>query len=185
MKKILLHICCAPCAIFPINLLKERGFKVQGFFFNPNIHPLREYNRRLEAVLSFAKTSSLEIDCSPYEPKLFFQVTNQKEEAPVRCYACWQLRLKQVALKAKENKFEYFTSTLLGSPYQDTTKLEEIGRQLAEETEVEFFIADFKSGFRQAHNEARDLGIYCQKYCGCIYSEIERSKTKNEKICCK
>ncbi len=180
MKKILLHICCAPCAIFPANLLRQQGFQVKGLFFNPNIHPLSEYNRRLQAVYDYAKSVSLEFENNLYDPKVFFHAIYQKEDAPVRCHICWQLRLKQTALKAKENSFEYFSSTLLGSPYQDTSILEQIGRQLTEETGVEFLALDFKSGFRQAHQEAKKAGMYCQKYCGCIYSELERFKTKDE-----
>ena len=87
---------------------------------------------------------------------------------------CWELRLKKTALFAKDNGYSFFSSTLLVSPYQDQDALKKIGEKIAVESGVAFYYEDFRPGFRKAHEDAKAQGFYCQKYCGCIYSEIER-----------
>lgn len=173
---LLLHTCCAPCLIYPLEKLTLEGFKVTGFFYNPNIHPLAEYTRRKEAfgVLS----PGVEIIYPEYSPVEFFQAVNLKEAAPARCAICWRLRLAKTAQRAKAEGFEYFSTTLLVSPYQDQELLKKAGNEAAADAGVEFYYEDFRTGFRKAHTQARAKGIYCQKYCGCIYSEIERNKKK-------
>jgi predicted adenine nucleotide alpha hydrolase (AANH) superfamily ATPase len=178
MDKILLHTCCAPCLIYPLERLRESGFLVSGYFYNPNIHPFSEYINRKNAVESL--DSGVAIDFPEYKPQDFFQAINGFEVFPGRCAICWELRLKKTALAAKEKGFTYFTTTLLVSPYQDQELLKRIGDNVAKETGVDFYYEDFRPGFRKAHDEAKAKGIYCQKYCGCIYSEIERCK-KSEK----
>jgi len=173
---LLLHTCCAPCLIYPLEKLKLEGFKVTGFFYNPNIHPLSEYTRRKEALGILGPDA--EIIYPEYAPQEFFREVNLNKEAPYRCAVCWKVRLKETARKAKELGFQYFTTTLLVSPYQDNELLKKIGNEVAVEAHVEFYYADFRLGFRKAHNEARAKGIYCQKYCGCVYSEIERGNKK-------
>ena len=173
---ILLHTCCAPCLIYPLEKLTLEGFKVTGFYYNPNIHPLAEYLRRKDALGVLA--AGVEIIYPEYLPVEFFRAVNLKEDAPARCALCWNLRLVKTAARAKEEGFKYFSTTLLVSPYQDQELLKKIGNEVAREAGIEFYYADFRPGFRQAHTQARAKGIYCQKYCGCIYSEIERSKKK-------
>ena len=173
---VLLHTCCAPCLIYPLEKLKQEGFEVAGFFYNPNIHPLAEYTRRKEALTVLAP--GLEIIYPEYSPREFFNAVNLKEELPGRCAICWKSRLKKTAQTAKENGFEYFTTTLLVSPYQDQELLKKIGNDVSAEEGVKFYYADFRPGFRKAHDEAKAKGVYCQRYCGCIYSEMERSKKK-------
>lgn len=170
--KLLLHTCCGPCLIYPLEKLIFEGFTVKGFFYNPNIHPYTEYNKRKEAVTALGP--DIEVIYPQYSPQEFFQAVNLKEELPARCAICWRLRLKKTAETARESGFKYFTTTLLVSPYQDQELLKKIGNEVGKEERIEFYYADFRSGFRQAHNEARVKGIYCQKYCGCVYSEIER-----------
>lgn len=172
--KILLHTCCAPCLLYPLKRLKEQGNEVRGYFYNPNIHPYEEYKKRLQAVDQLKKDIDTEIIYPEYKPEDFFQEINFKESAPLRCSLCWALRLKKTACAAKEAGFDSFTTTLLVSPYQDQTLLKNIGQSIAKEQALSFYYEDFRSGFREAHNQAKSLGIYCQKYCGCIYSEIER-----------
>jgi len=174
--KVLLHTCCAPCLIYPLEKLKQEGFEVVGFFYNPNIQPLAEYTRRREALMVLAPDA--QIFYPEYSPCEFFREVNLKEDVPGRCAICWRFRLKKTAQAAKERGFEYFTTTLLVSPYQDQELLNKIGNEVALEEGVKFYYADFRPGFRKAHNEAKAKGVYCQKYCGCIYSEIERSIKK-------
>lgn len=172
--KILLHICCGPCLIYPLKRLNDQDFKVKGFFYNPNIFPIAEYSRRKDAAAVLSKDLQLEVEYPEYLPSEFSQAINANLQAPERCAGCWRLRLRKTALYAKENGFEAFSSTLLVSPYQNQELLKQIGAQAAEEAGVKFYYEDFRAGFRQAHEEARGKGIYCQKYCGCSYSELER-----------
>ncbi|MDD5196137.1 MAG: epoxyqueuosine reductase QueH [Candidatus Omnitrophica bacterium] len=174
--ELLLHTCCAPCLIYPLEVLRNVGFKVTGFFYNPNIHPLAEYLRRKEALAVLS--SGIEFIYPEYSPQEFFRLVNLNEEAPERCSICWRERLKKTARSARSAGFKYFTTTLLVSPYQDQELLKKIGNEVAAEEGVEFYYADFRAGFRKAHDEAKAKGVYCQRYCGCIYSEIERSKKK-------
>jgi predicted adenine nucleotide alpha hydrolase (AANH) superfamily ATPase len=176
--KILLHTCCAPCLIFPLRRLRENGFEVAGFFYNPNIHPFAEYKNRKQAVADFSRSAEVDVVYPEYEPQQFFRVVNLKEADPARCSLCWSLRLRETAQRAKENGCEYFSTTLLVSPYQDQAALHKIANNIAQEEGVNFYYEDFRPGFQEAHQEARAKGIYCQKYCGCIYSEIERHKKK-------
>jgi len=171
---ILLHICCGPCLIYPLKSLNSQGFKAKGFFYNPNIHPVSEYNRRKEAVAFLSNGLQLEVEYPEYMPLDFIQAIGTDLSAPQRCLHCWKMRLSRTALYAQANGFDAFTSTLLVSPYQDQESLKELGNQVAEEAKVGFYYEDFREGFRAAHDEARSKGIYCQKYCGCSFSEAER-----------
>ena len=177
--KILLHVCCAPCMIYPLEVLRGKGYEVSGVFYNPNIHPFAEYNSRKSAVEAYAKTSDIDVSFPEYRPREYFRITHLNEEAPKRCELCWTMRLSHTAKSAKEKGFEYFTSTLLVSPYQDQELLKRIGEDVSRTEGVGFYYEDFRPGFRKAHDQAHELGIYCQRYCGCIYSEMERSKAKN------
>lgn len=168
--KLLLHICCAPCEIYPLEALRAKGFEVTGFFYNPNIHPFSEYNNRRQAFEDYSKRANLEMIFPEYQPQEFFRTVNMNEDSPGRCAFCWRLRLHKTALVAKEIGCKSFTTTLLVSPYQNHELLKKIGEDIAQKEEIEFYYEDFRPGFREAHNKARQQGIYCQKYCGCLYS---------------
>ena len=179
--KILLHTCCAPCVIYPLESLRAKGYNVAGFFYNPNVHPFADYTNRKNAVEGYAAELAFEVTYPEYLPQEFFHAINQKEEKPGRCETCWELRLRKTAQAAKEKGFDAFTTTLLVSPYQDQEALKRIGEAIAKETGVTFYYEDFRPGFRKAHDQAKAKGIYCQKYCGCIYSEIERYQKPKKK----
>lgn len=181
--KLLLHICCAPCLIYPLNILREKSYDVEGFFYNPNIHPFSEYSRRRQAVEEYQQSCRLKVDFPDYLPQEFFREVHQKEESPQRCANCWKLRLRETAKAAKEKCCGFFTTTLLVSPYQDQGALREVGEDAARAEGVAFFYQDFRPGFRKAHDEARAKGMYCQRYCGCLYSQIERYSKKSIKDC--
>lgn len=176
--KLLIHICCAPCLIHPLEVLRLEGFKVSGLFYNPNIHPFLEYDQRKQGV--FKLDASMELICPDYLPQDFFRMISFKEDSPARCPVCWRLRLQKTASIAKFKGFDYFTSTLLASPYQDHEALKRIGGEAAKEEGIKFYYADFRPGFRKAQDEARVKGLYMQKYCGCIYSEVERYSKKQK-----
>jgi hypothetical protein len=174
--KLLLHTCCAPCLIYPLEQLNEKGFRVTGLFYNPNIHSFSEYKNRRQAVEDFSQAGNIEVIYPEYKPEEFFQAINLKETSPKRCNICWSLRLKKTARLAKEKEFDSFSTTLLVSPYQDQELLKKIGDDISMQEDMSFYYQDFRPGFKKAHDEARKKGIYCQRYCGCIYSEIERCK---------
>jgi len=174
--KVLLHTCCAPCLIYPLERLRAQGHKVEGFFYNPNIHPFNEYKNRKQAVIDYSRIGSVNVIYPEYDPAEFFQAVNLQEALPGRCRLCWALRLRKAAQTAKEGRFDAFSTTLLVSPYQNQELIKKIGSVISAEEGVNFYYEDFRPGFRKAHQQARTQGIYCQNYCGCIYSEIERCR---------
>lgn len=177
--RLLLHTCCAPCLIYPLEQLGNKGFEIEGFFYNPNVHPFGEYKTRKQAVIDFNnKISRINISYSQYLPEEYFRAVNLGEAGPGRCSMCWSLRLKKTAQAAKADGFDAFSTTLLVSPYQNQDLLRKIGEVIAGEYGVKFYFEDFRPGFRKAHDLAKSQGLYRQKYCGCIYSEIERYNKK-------
>ena len=140
------------------------------YYYNPNIHPFAEYRLRMQSAEDLAGDMQAGFICPDYLPQDFFRVVCGSEAQKKRCLVCWDLRMGQTAEFARSNGFDYFSTTLLVSPYQDQEALKKIGVDVAAKTGVKFYDEDFRPGFRQAHEHARAKGIYCQKYCGCIYS---------------
>lgn len=188
--KLLLHICCANCAAYPVARLKEEGFELTGYFYNPNIHPSSEYKARKDALVQYLEAINLPYIISRrYDIESFFRTTAGKEEFPVRCSQCYHLRLQEAANFAGENNFKYFTTTLLISPYQQHDEIKRIGELLSRDSGALFYYEDFRPGFRSSHQMTEALNLYHQKYCGCIFSERERfmkeyRPKKEEKVCC-
>ncbi|MBC7326870.1 epoxyqueuosine reductase QueH [bacterium] len=177
--KILLHTCCAPCATFVVKSLREEGFEPVLFFYNPNIHPLSEYLLREEAVKLFAEKENLEVIYGEYGLVQFLREVVFREGN--RCTICYYLRLSRTAQYAKENGFQFFTTTLLLSPYQKQETIMELGKQLEKETGVQFLFRDFRPGYYESIRLSKELGLYRQKYCGCIYSEEEALRQRLER----
>jgi len=178
---ILLHICCAPCAIFPIEAMVKEKHRMAGFFYNPNIHPYSEYLKRKDALEKYSKEAGINVIYPEYDVERYFQHIVYNEDIRNRCPVCWWLRLLSTAKFAKENGFDAFTTTLLGSPYQDHEMLKIIGEDVAKKTEVGFFYMDFRTGFKDGQERAKEKGIYRQNYCGCIFSEKEKLESKKTK----
>ncbi|MFC1704244.1 epoxyqueuosine reductase QueH [Candidatus Omnitrophota bacterium] len=178
--KLLLHTCCGPCFIYPYRTLQDQGFEVAGYFYNPNIHPFSEYNNRRAAIEKIAQDVEAEVISPEYDFEEFFWAIEKNTASPARCKKCWQLRLIKTAECAKEKGYDSFSTTLLVSPYQDIEAIKEIGSSVADNTGIQFHFQDFRPGFKAAHQEARVKGIYCQKYCGCLYSEKERYQKKKK-----
>ena len=173
--KFLLHICCAPCAIYPVEQLKREGFEVQGLWYNPNIHPYQEYRRRLESFKDYAARVDLPIICKDeYGLSQFIREVVYRETE--RCLFCYRLRLKGAARIAKEREFPSFTSTLLVSQHQKHDLIKEVGGEAGKEAGVEFYYQDFRPGLKESIKLSKEMGLYRQQYCGCIYSEYERFK---------
>lgn len=170
--RILLHICCAPCFIYPFKeLIRESGDEVTGFFYNPNIHPAGEEERRRKALIDYAEKENFEVIFGEYNAEDFFKKIGKNREAPLRCAICWRMRLEKTAKTAKCEKYDAFTTTLLVSPYQDRDTIIQIGNEIGAKNGIKFMAIDFRKGFRGAQQQAREMGIYRQKYCGCVYSQ--------------
>jgi len=168
-----MHMCCASCAIYPVQALQSRGFEIKGLWFNPNIHPYLEYKSRLDALRKLQGLWGLDIDYDDrYGLKEFLRSVINDEDA--RCEYCYTVRLDRTAAKAKALKADAFTTSLLVSPYQNLDLIRARGIDLQNKYSVEFYFEDFRAGFREGRRIAGDLDIYRQKYCGCIYSEMER-----------
>jgi len=171
--KLLLHVCCANCAIYPLGVLREEGCEVMGFFYNPNIHPYQEYRQRLGAVREYETLADVKIVYrDSYDMEEFLRRVVFRESD--RCRVCYHLRLEATARTARRGKFDAFTSTLLHSRHQDHELIREIGDAVGKAQGVFFLYRDFRDGWREGIKESHRLGLYRQQYCGCIYSEKER-----------
>lgn len=182
--KLLLHVCCAPCALQPFLELVNNKNDVTGFFYNPNIYPIEEYQRRLGAIKKFSIRENFPVIFGEHESELFFTKISYPEKLPAkeRCPICWQLRLEKAAGQAKENKFDCFTTTLLTSPYQDHEQIKKIGLGLSDRYKIDFYYQDFRPLFRKSQDQARQRELYRQKYCGCVFSQTERKQKEKFKV---
>jgi len=171
--KLLLHICCAPCTIYPARILREEGVDLLGFFYNPNIHPYQEYQKRLETLQDYKKSQGLEVLISEgYPLEDFLRGLVQREGD--RCAFCYSHRLQAAAVIANKEGIRAFSTTLLYSRYQRHDLIREIGEQVARKYDLKFYYRDFREGWAEGQRSAREAGLYRQRYCGCIYSEKER-----------
>lgn len=176
---LLLHICCGPCGTYPINRLRELGFSVTGFWYNPNIHPYAEHERRRECVAAYASEVGLPMIWSEgYEMPLYFRQVAGHEERSERCATCYRLRLERTAREARERGFDAFTTTLLISPYQQQSVIRSIGEELAAWNGIEFYFENLRRGWGERGRLAREHHLYQQHYCGCIYSEVEAATAR-------
>jgi hypothetical protein len=175
MVNLLLHICCAGCLCAPLDELRSEGIKVHGYFYNPNIHPLLEFRKRLKAVHIFQESDPIEIDyCEEYGLREYLSEVNY--EGDNRCEDCYRLRLRTTAHHAKEKGFDAFCSTLLFSKQQDHDKIREMGEQIAEQIGIPFEYRDYRHLCECSKSIAKKKMLYRQSYCGCIFSEFERYK---------
>jgi predicted adenine nucleotide alpha hydrolase (AANH) superfamily ATPase len=173
---VLLHICCAPCTIYPLRILREQGITLKGLFFNPNIHPFLEYNKRLDTVREYTAREGLEVAVAEgYPIEDFLQKTVSMGQD--RCRYCYEVRLRYAAEQAREGLFDAFTTTLLYSRYQKHDLIRETGEIIAREFKVPFYYRDFRDGWEEGAQLSREMGLYRQKYCGCIFSERDRFLT--------
>ncbi len=172
--KILLHTCCSNCAIYPLEVLREKGYDIVLFWYNPNIHPYSEYKLRLDSLKKLQQIWNLNIlyEDDYREFYKFLRLVSGKEKE--RCNVCYRLRLESTAKKAKDLGIPNFTTTLLVSPYQNFDSIIKISIELSEKYGINFVEEDFRSGFKKAMGIAKALELYRQRYCGCIYSEAER-----------
>jgi len=172
-KPVLLHICCAPCSIATLKVFKENGFEPLGYFFNPNIHPYKEFSRRKETLRQYLEEEKVPLVIEEdYLLEDFLRMVVHKEKQ--RCLHCYRLRLETAARYAREKGMERFSTTLLISPYQKHDSIKEIGEEMADKYGLQFIYLDLRPVFRESLRQARERGLYLQGYCGCIFSEKER-----------
>lgn len=185
--KLLMHTCCAPCSIYCIDTLRKEAIEPVLYWYNPNIHPYTEYKQRRDTLKEYAQ--SIEVAAIFEEEYGLREFTkNVIGDLPNRCRNyCYKVRLEKTACYAKEHGYDAFITTLLVSPYQNQEALKQVGEELAKKYGVEFVYRDFRTGFREGQQKAIELGLYRQKYCGCIFSEedryqkqIERDRNKGE-----
>ena len=186
--KLLLHICCAPCSVMCIEKLREQNIDITGFWYNPNIHPYIEYKNRRDCLKEYSKMIDLDVIYKE-EYGLRNFTKNVINNLDNRCTYCYLCRLDEVAKYAKENGYDAFCTTLLISPYQKHDKIIEVAEALSKKYDIKFYYYDFRPYFREGQNKAREISLYMQKYCGCIFSERERykkeidsSKIKSDKL---
>ena len=182
--KVLLHTCCGPCSIYPIKILRNKGYDVTGYFYNPNIHPYKEFKKRLNTLENYAKEIDIPlITNDTYGLKYFLRNVVFKEDK--RCIFCYTSRLESCVNVAKKSGFNAFTSTLFYSKYQNHQLMIKIAEQIAEKYDVQFIYEDFRKGWQEGIDLSLKVNMYRQPYCGCIYSEQERyDKTlKKENEC--
>ena len=180
MNKTLLHTCCAPCSVSCVEQLRREGIEPIAYWFNPNIHPYQEYKARRDTLIGYADQIGMELIVQEdYGLRGF--VCAVAEDIDHRCEKCYEMRLEQAAEFASENGFSSFTSTLFVSPYQQHERMAEIAARAGKKWGVDFLYRDFRPGFRGGQQQARELGLYMQKYCGCIFSEEDRYRKKKKK----
>ncbi|MBN2120375.1 MAG: epoxyqueuosine reductase QueH [Candidatus Omnitrophica bacterium] len=173
MSKVLLHICCAGCATVCIQRLKAQGFEVSGVFYNPNIHPEEEYKKRKEDFFKISKKFSLKAVDAEYDLDSWFEFIKgceEEKEGGRRCSLCFEFRLRKVCNISAREGFDFFATSLTISPHKNSKIINQIGSSI----DVKRFLSrDFKKedGFKESVKLSKELGLYRQNYCGCIFSQ--------------
>ena len=186
-KRLLLHACCAPCSSYVLEYL-TKYFDIDLFYYNPNISPYSEYEKRISELKRLVTEMPLSGDTAiidgKYDPERFSEIANGLETLPEggeRCFKCYRLRMEEAAKAAAKQGYDYFTTTLSISPHKNAEKINEIGQELEHEYGVKYLYADFKKrdGYKRSIQLSHEYGLYRQNYCGCIYSKTAAEKQKN------
>lgn len=178
--KLLLHACCGPCSSYVLEYLNNY-FDITIYYYNPNIYPEKEYIRRKEELKTFVAkfNNKIKVIEEIYNPNDYYKNIKGLEklgEKSERCYKCYEFRLEHSAKYAKDNNYDYFTTTLSISPYKNAEWINEIGKQLEEKYDIKYLFADFKkkNGYKRSLELSKIYNLYRQDYCGCVYSKQER-----------
>lgn len=174
-KKILLHACCGICSGYPISYLKDMGYSVCVYFYNPNIYPFEEYQKRLEAERILCRHFECELIEGIYEPDVYYDFVNGYEEEPekgARCDKCFELRLTSAAEAAKNLNIKTFTTSMVISPHKNYERLTLIGEKIAQKFDLEYLSTNFRKqdGFLKTNKISKSLNLYRQNYCGCKFA---------------
>lgn len=186
VPKLLLHSCCAPCSSYVLEYLSDY-FEITVFYYNPNIFPESEYTKRIleqQTLINDMKaTHPVSFIAGSYDRERFFQMARGMEhlqEGGERCFRCYELRLEEAAMIAKEGEFDFFATTLSISPLKNAEKLNEIGNKVGEAYGVAYLQSDFKkkNGYKRSIELSKEFGLYRQDYCGCEFSYRDRQREK-------
>lgn len=178
---LLLHSCCAPCSSYVIEYL-SKYFKITIFYYNPNIYPREEYDKRVEEqkrlITEIPTKNKVDFIEGKYDSERFFALAKgfeQQKEGGERCFHCYELRLNEAAEMSRNGNYDYFTTTLSISPYKNAEKLNEIGERLAEKYGVRYLYCDFKKkgGYQRSIVLSKKYNLYRQNYCGCVFSKMQ------------
>lgn len=174
---LLLHACCAPCSSYVLEYLNSH-FDITLFFYNPNIYPKEEYQKRLDELKRLVQEMELEIKIieADYEPNEFFEISKGLEKLPERserCKKCYRLRLEKAADQAQKGGYDYFCTTLSISPHKNAEWINEIGNELSDTYGIQFLPSDFKkkNGYIRSIELSRKYNLYRQNFCGCVFSK--------------
>lgn len=187
--RLFLHSCCAPCSSYVLEYL-SRYFEITVFFYNPNISPAEEYEKRVEEIRRMIGEMEfvhpVKLVEGEYDPQVFLRMAKGMEHIPEggeRCFGCYRLRMEEAARLAKEGNYDYFTTTLSISPLKNAQKINEIGEELAEIYQVSHLPSDFKkkNGYKRSIELSGEYELYRQDYCGCVFSKREREENKMQK----
>ncbi len=178
-KRLLLHACCGPCLLEPLDALAAQADRVVVVYANPNIHPASEYERRRSALAGYAAGTGIEVVELPYAPEVWERdVAPLADQGVARCRACYALRLGMSARYAAENGFDALATTLSVSPYQDHVGIAGAGREAAAAAGIAWVDRDFRARYPEATRRSRELGMYRQNYCGCRFSRVEADQQR-------
>jgi epoxyqueuosine reductase len=177
--KLLMHICCANCCLYPLKTFSSRGIDIKGLWLNPNIHPYTEYKMRLDSLQNLQHEWDLDIEYIDNYGLIDFlrNVVNREDD---RCIFCYSIRLEATAKTAKKMGLDGFTTSLLVSPYQKFDIIMNTGKEMGRRYAIPFYAEDFRPGWHEGTRISKELGLYRQKYCGCVYSEMDRYLLKNK-----
>ena len=186
---LLLHVCCAPCSSYVLEYLSNY-FKITILYYNPNIYPETEFHKRQNELKEFIQKLNvkhkIELIETTYDSTPFYQTIKSLEhlgERSQRCYACYKLRMEESCKYAKKHNFDYFTTVLSISPYKNSDWINEIGKKLQEQYNINYLEADFKkkNGYQRSIELSKEYNLYRQDYCGCVYSQIEQKEKEKQK----
>ena len=190
VPSLLLHSCCAPCSSYVLEYLSNY-FHITIFYYNPNISSIEEYERRVEEqkrlIQELPVKNPIQFILGNYDPHRFYEMAKDMETLPeggARCENCYEMRLRETAVLAKEDGYDYFTTTLSISPHKNAAKLNEIGEHLAKELNISYLCSDFKkkNGYKRSTILSKEYNLYRQDYCGCIFSKVESEKRMRENL---
>jgi hypothetical protein len=177
--KLLLHICCGPCAVYPLESLRNQGMEVRGYFYRYNIHPFSECLKREQTLKTYATKVDLEVIYQEdYDLEGFLRNVAFREKD--RCAYCYHARLSTAAGIARHGNFDAFSSTLLYSKFQNHDMIQSIGKSVAKSSGIDFYYEDFRTGWKTGIERSKQMDLYRQQYCGCIYSEKDRFYKKKK-----
>lgn len=175
-RKIILHACCAICSAYPLSMLKDSGYDVVVYFYNPNIHPEEEYQKRLDAQHTLCKHFDCKLVEGEYNPDEYYSFVKGFENEPergLRCDKCFELRLQKTAEYAKSIGVDVFTTSIVISPHKNFSKISQIGEKIAKDMGINYLAIDFKKkdGFLKTNRISKELNLYRQNYCGCSFAK--------------